>query len=356
MTAQQFNLFESSLEPKKQEPKIHEQRIFGADYGSGFFHVTSSIDENFHQKHSHETFLTLNFCKKGDVIVIENGHLQPRNEERKVSRAQPYTFNELKILKENARRKEIEIRLFPQSQTLRYRATFFPEQQKSDKIDAQTLGLAALQIGVQSLQKFNPRPAGDWTDFERWMFEQIKDMNEILNQYRESPETANSFCPCIDLFEKKYLKIIACFEQRYREGEFSSNIYNDTRLWLLSSKRKVGESSSSVLLALWCSLVDWNGDVRLFKEKPLSLNKTWSYLLQNKPNHFKGGIARSNVWHWGFKAGVLGAEFHKKNLANGYLPKDLSDEQYLKFAELKKRYRYACKAVLLAMRDVCGMC
>lgn len=356
MTAQQFNLFASNHEQTKQKTKTNQQKIFGTDYGSGVFHVTSSIDENLHEKYSHEAFLTLNFCKKGDVIVIENGHLQARNEKRKVSRAQPFTFCELKILEENAKKKGIEIRLFPQSQTLRYRATFFPQEAKSDKLDAQTLGLAACQIGVGSLQKFNPRPAGDWTNFEQWMFEQINDMNEILNQYRECPELANDFCPCINSFEKQYLKIVASFEQQYYEGKFSSSVYNDTRLWLLNSKRKIGESSSSVLIALWCSLMDWDGNLRLFKEEPLSLNKTWSYLLQNKPNHFRGGVARSNIWHWGFKAGVLGSEFHKKNLKDGYLARDLSDEQYIKFTQLKKRYRYACKAVLVSMRNACDMC
>lgn len=356
MTVQQFSLFASNYQLEKQESKNIEQEIFGTDYGSGLFHVTSSVNKNLHEKYSHAAFLNLNFCKKGDVIVIENGHLQPRNEKRKASRAQPYTFNELKILKENAQKKGVEIRLFPQSQTLRYRATFFPQQLKTDKLDAQTLGLAASQIGVDFLQKFNPRPPGEWTDFEQWMFDQINDMNEILNQYRECPLTANNFCPCINLFEKKYLKIIACFEQQYRDGKFSSNVYNDARLWLLNDKRKIGESSSSVLIALWCSLVDWNGDPRLFQEKLLSLNKTWSYLLQNKPNHFRGGVARSNIWHWGFKAGVLGSEFHKKNLKDGFLCRDLSNEQFRKFTELKKRYRYACKAVLLAMQAVPDMC
>lgn len=356
MTAQQIDLFELDHKQKKPKTQVIQKNIIGVDYGSGAFHVTSSIDQNLHEKYCHEAFLSLNFAKKGDVIVIENGHLQPRNETLKVSRAQPYTFNELKILKENADKKGIEIRLFPQSQTLRYRSTFFPEQTKSDKIDAQTLGLAALQIGTEFLQKFKPRPSGAWTSFEKWTFDQLRDMNEILNQYRECPEIASNFCPCISLFEKQYFEIYKSFENQYSQNKFSSNVYNDAKLWLLSSKRKIGESSSSVLIALWCSLVDWEGDLRLFQGEKLSVNKTWSQLLQNKPNHFRGGIARSNIWHWGFKAGVLGTEFHQKNLPNGRLPKDPTDEHYIKFQDLKTRYRHACKAVLRSMQVVCKSC
>lgn len=356
MSMQQFNLFQSKENQQKQKTNVNQEQILGVDYGSGVFHVTSTNDKTMHEKHSHESFLNLNFCKKGDVIVIENGHLQARNQERKISRAQPYTFSELEHLKKNAKAKGVEIRLFPQSQTLRYRSTYFPGQSKSDKIDAQTLGLAASQIGIKFLQKFNPRECNEWTSFEHWMFAQIKDMNEILNQYRECPEIANDFCPCIELFEKHYFTIHRCFEEQYNANAFSSNVYNDSKLWLLSKKRKIGESSASVLIALWCSLVDWNGNIRVFEGKQLSVNKTWSQLLQNKPNHFRGGIARSNIWHWGFKAGVLGAEFHQKNLENNTLPRDLNDKKFVKFKELRIRYTHACKAVLRSMQSATKVC
>ena len=356
MSVQQFDLFQANVDQQKEKVILDQQQILGVDYGSGVFHVTSTNDKNMHEKYSHESFLTLNFCKQGDVIVIENGHLQARNEERRISRAQPYTFCQLERLKKNAEKKGVEIRLFPQSQTFRYRCTYFPEQLKCDKLDAQTLGLAASQIGTQFLQKFDPRPCGEWTSFEHWAFVQIKEMNEILNQYRECPEVANNFCPCIDLFEKNYFKIYKCFDEQYNANAFSSDVYNDSKLWLLSKKRKIGESSASVLISLWCSLVDWNGDLRLFEGKQPSINKTWSHLLQNKPNHFRGGIARSNIWHWGFKASVLGKEFTKKNLEDGKLPKDPNNKKYLKFKNLQTRYRHACKAVLRSMQAARKLC
>ena len=144
--------------------------FFGVDYGAQGKRVAvvrfDDPKENYIQK---DRFLSLGFARPGDYVIIENAHVVPQN--TTASLAQPFTYEELKQLKETGLRKNINIKLWPQSQTYKYRHVLYGEgSEKTDHNDAHAVVYGAVEHGVDSLQKFEPKPSGQWTDFQKWCF------------------------------------------------------------------------------------------------------------------------------------------------------------------------------------------
>jgi hypothetical protein len=344
MFTEQTSLFnsddEGQLEPLAPEWQRPEGVCFwGTDYGAQGKRIAIVRSDDPDEKRfvDKDRFLSLNFAKPGDYVVIENAHVTARNVNVRVSLAQPFTLEELTHLKSESTRKNVKIKLWPQSQTYKYRNTIYGmNSEKTDHNDAHAVVYGALHVGIDSLQNFDPKPSGDWTDYQQWCHDQVKDMNQLLNLYRIDHNCEDSTClilfqNCKYEFEKALLDL---GEQGY-----------DARRWFAKDNLKE-DSKTSAPLALWVSLVAWDGSARRYKGRDIGINRVMRDLLGNKPMHFRGGVARSNIWHWGFKNICNQLDVGKD------VPRDLESPEYRKFQRAKRQYRRAMKIALKALREV----
>jgi len=125
------------------------QRVWGCDYGSGYFHLHC---DGAYKKVPPDQFAALSFAIAGDVVVVENAHMQPKVR----SLAQVFSFEQLIAIKSEALRRDISIRLWFHSQTPKWRATLGMGD-KSDEVDAKTVCQIIQHRGLDGLQYFNPR-------------------------------------------------------------------------------------------------------------------------------------------------------------------------------------------------------
>lgn len=327
---------EGQLEPIPSEwPRPEGVCFWGADYGArgkklaivryGAFDKERPIDL--------DKFINLDFAEPGDYVVIESAHLVARN--TRVSLSQPATFEQLKTLKENAKRKNIIIKEWPQSQTYKYRNTVFgQDSEKTDHNDACAIIYGALHLGIDNLKTFKAKPSSARTDDQQWCYNQIKEMNELLNLYRiyHSYEHSN----CLILFEKCKMS----FENVLWD---LSGQNGDAYRWFAGDNLK-DNSKTSATLSLWVSLVAWDGSARRYNQRDIGINKVMRDLLLFKPMHHRGGVARSNLMYWKFK----------KICNELNVPKDVKRKHdstdYQNFQNAKRRFRKAVKIALKALR------
>lgn len=309
-------------------------RIFALDYGSTGNTFTLVRDDcpAQHRLIKVEDFVNLSFASNDDFVIIEYAHMQPRNS--RVSLAQPLTYEQLLELKNNADKKNIQIRLISQNLTWKFRNQLFGENSKDDHNDAQALIYAAQHYGLNLLQKFAPVPSKSFSAIQEWAHDQVKEMNEILNLYRMKYDVTESIC--LLLFEKYALAIE--LHLRNTSGQPST----DAVRWFFGENLGM-DGKTSATLSIWVSLIQWNGSPRLFKDKPIGINNTMRYLLGMRPNHFKGGVARSNIMYFCFK------RICNDLRVPDVIIRDKSHESYQKLQNAKSRLRAAIKATMRAM-------
>ena len=90
--------------------------LFVADVGQQKVHVYDSGTDTFYPKLPEENLINLNIAglKRGDTLVVEDAHLR---ESHRFTMAQPFNFEQLTQLKENAEEMGITLLLFPQKST-----------------------------------------------------------------------------------------------------------------------------------------------------------------------------------------------------------------------------------------------
>lgn len=313
-------------------------RIFGVDYGASGHSFALIRDDDPAEKRiiSAENFIKLSFAKSGDYVIIEHAHVQPRN--TRVSLSQPLTYDELVRLKNNAEELGVQIRIINQCMTYKFRNSIYGEDSKNDHNDAHALIIAAQVYGLHNLHKLTPRPQKTFTHFQDWCHLQIKEMNDLLNLWRMQYDTTQS--PCLILFEKYLIHV---------EQTLMRNSDPGSRLalrWFFGKNASM-DGKTSVTLSLWVALFDWNGNPRFYKNKTVSIPNTMSYLLVNKPFHHKGGVARSNIWKFGFKR--VCTDLGVPDIIDR---SSKESQSYLQLQSAKSKYRKAMKATLKAMRLV----
>ena len=312
-------------------------RVFAADYGAsgGRFCLVRDDQPEKVRFISVENLINLKDFAQGDYLIVEHAHLQPRN--ARVSLAQPMTYEQLLELHSNAIEKGVDIREFPETQTYKYRNALFGEDSsKTDELDAQAIISATLQKNPKSLKKFTPCKSKTFSPIQEWSHWQIKEMNELLNKYRIQHNLDDPLC--FVAFKQCMLTIDQISWQK------SGSEISDARRWFLGENLKAGTKTSGAL-SIWVAVFDWNAQKRLFNGKWIGINDTMRYLLGCKPHHYKGGVARSNIWHWNFQ----------KALSDYGIKRDVvyqhSDPTYQKFQEAKSRYRKAMKATIRIMLE-----
>lgn len=312
------------------------QRIWGCDYGSGYFHLHC---DGKYFKVMPEQFAALSFAATGDVVVIENAHMQPKSK----SLAQVFTYEELAAIKSNARSRGIAIRLWFHSQTPKWRA-MLDMGDKSDEVDAETIYRIIQCRGLDGLQYFNPRK--DYPPRIIWAHEQLDDMNEWLNVARCDYQAKN--CPAFVLYiSKARAKVHTILLRRLGNEQISSQLFQDCTAWFLKSCRSK-RKEHIYGLSLWAAFVASDGAPRKYEGQIPGVKFVMQELLRQRPNHFKGGTARSNImWHSFRNAAIkeLGTRASKKRLH------EFDPHEMQKFLAFRRRYRKAMTTTLQAMRQ-----
>lgn len=317
------------------------RNVWGCDIGNTMWFV--SKNGAFDSKISLSSFLLLPFCDDGDLLLVENAHMQPQKEAGSRSLAQVYLYRDLKGLQARAKSRNIEIRLVPHGMTPKMRLAVTGTDRKTDEIDCAVVSSHVLMKGGSAaLQRFNPRPIGEWSAKELYAQKAVREMNVTINNQRlfkrsddESPETIPEL--------KQLYSIFFRLEQSLRQSSIDSEPAADAVKWI------VNDVENPALVALWVAVYGKDCQLRKFEwsNRPLGANYIWRYLLGNKPNHFKAGVARSNICYWTFKALV------KKEIKNeGKITVDPSDPDRAEMLLLRARFRKACFVVMREMQEL----
>lgn len=300
--------------------------VWGCDYGSGYFHIWK---EGRYRRLRPQEFAAMSFAEPGDVVVIENAHMQAKNK----SMAQVFTHEELMAIKAIADRRQIQIRLWFHSQTPKWRK-ILNMGNKSDKIDAETIARIANARGVADMQWFNPRL--QYPPRILWAHEQIADMNDMLNIARI--DYLATTCPAVATYMATNGAGLGCLNMARR-------LYPDLRQQQDIVSFFFKEEAFRQGVSLWASLVNYEGEPRAYNGKQPGVKFVINELLRMKPNHFRGGVARSNIMYHGFRNRAMQeCKTSKKKLA------DLSAQKRAKIVAYRQRYRAAMVRALHAMK------
>lgn len=319
-----------SLQDETPLPQqVEGESVWGCDYGSGYIHLHRN---GINKRLTPAEFATLSFAAAGDVVVIENAHMQPK----KRSLAQIYTIEELLSIKEVSIRRGVEIRLWFHSQTPKWRSKL-NHGDKSDAVDALTIADIAKHRGIADMQHFDPR--AEYPPRIRWAHEQINDMNRILNIARIDYQADT--CPAVSIYQNtaRY----GTLHQLWQQHGAHSAICTDCNRFFYGKDSRGG-------ISLWAAVVDWDGNPRSYNGAQPGVKFIMNELLRMKPNHFKGGVSRSNLMFWGFRN--LAIE-HMGNRVGGKIAKRLHEftpEQHAKWLRYRQRYRRAMVVTLHAMK------
>jgi len=309
-----------------------------ADYGQRQWHVVSNGDRNTYRVMETSEFLQLDFCSQGDRLAIESAHLTPRLEGcLNISLAQALERHEAEGLLFLSRQIGIEIRCFPQGETPKWTSTLGGE--KDDAQDAIRLFDAVEAVGFERLQKFTTLLAPT-SALEEAGREAKNELNGILNYTRGLKSL--QVTPCTKLLEDNLAAVYAAVKE---VNPLAAGLFFD-----MEEGPKIGTrySVTSAGVALWGAVVSHNGSLREYRGKPWGINSIMRHVLNFRPMHQRGGIARSNLWFHNFGKRYRWSEFRSKK----YVGQDklLRDADSLKIREMKRQYRRACVDTLRAMQ------
>ena len=157
--------------------------LFTADVGQGKVHIYDSGNDEFHPKLPEQNLIDLDIPKleSGDTLVVECAHLR---ESHRFTMAQPFDWEQLNNLKQNAEEKGVTILLFPQKSTPKTRKLAnVSEDKKSDEADTKAIANFLLndKRAFSSLKKFNPKKLKDFQQENNFIFDYIQQCNEDIN-------------------------------------------------------------------------------------------------------------------------------------------------------------------------------
>lgn len=331
--------------------------VFGCDFGSSLFHVCRNKDLKTYEKFEPNQFIQLPFANAGDIVLIELAHVQPQKTDpnSSISLSQGLTYENLLTLKEASERKGVVFRLVPHSLTPRLRHEFFPGQDKSDQIDAAVIGHFYDIYGLDGLQHFQPKPPNTFSPSQELAFKIKAETDAVLNYFRghAGDYTALKKVRVLSDYLNDNKKIV-----NGRWGMFADN-YDWAILfekWIAGrskgAKKMKDASENSVFASLWVCVYAVDGSLRVNPRtgKPLGINFLWKQVLGNRPNHFRGGVARSNLMYHGFKTRVLPKRLQKVNGQKVALSKTNKNRQELN--ELRREYSAVCKTTLRKIQEL----
>ena len=272
--------------------------LFTADVGQGKVHIYDSGTDTFHPKLPEENLINLNIpgLKKGDTLVVECAHLR---EAHRFTMAQPFNFNELTQLKENAKEKGITVLLFPQKSTPKARKLAgVKAEDKTDEADTKAIAsfLFKDRSAFYALKEFSPTRLTDYQDKDNYIFDYIQESTRDLNP----PKTAgygfgkNQYEDNVSRWIKKYaLKLT-----EYLDGDLELIEAIGLKF---DKKGTLKVAVPNRIYTLVHSIIrPYTDELRIRHD--VGLVPEWKYIkahyLGCKPFHMNQGVAASNYKHW----------------------------------------------------------
>lgn len=334
--------------------------LFTADVGQGKLHAFDFNANVFYGKLPQKDLIDLNISniKSGDILVVEDAHLR---ESHKYTKSQPFTFEDLCKLQENAISFGIKILLFPHKKTptARKLAGYNPEYAKKNVLFMREYGISTDEADVRSiahllkrdknalrtLKVFKPVRLKDYQEKNKHIFKYIQEANDDLNiartlgygfdPYYEYDDAVHQF------IENHKLELS---QRLVGDGIFdldSNNEFDGEELMEMiglkynsNSKGKLKSiQSESRLYTLVASFLRPDGTLRLREFEPehkyhgKALFPNWKFVKANyfgcKPYHMNQGVAASN-YKQHMRPGV--STFEGKTISVG-----ASDQEYFEF-------------------------
>ena len=289
--------------------------LFVGDVGQGKVHVYDSGNDVFHGKLPEKNLINLNIegLKRGDSFVVECAHLR---ESHRFTMAQPFNFDELTQLKENAKEKGITLLLFPQKSTPKARKLAgVKAEDKTDEADTKAIAQFLLKdrSAFYALKEFSPTRLTDFQEKNDSIFSYLQEANGDINPAKTSGYGFDKKIPYEDSVSrwiKKYgLKII-----EYLNGDLK---LIEALGLKIDKKGTLKIVKPNRIYTLVHSILRPNGELRVRHDVGLVPN--WKYIkahyLGCKPYHMNQGVAASNYKHWMRKA-VSEYAYPNKSSAN----------------------------------------
>jgi hypothetical protein len=293
---------------------------------------------------SPEDFHSLQWLSPGDTLIVENAHLGcPRTD---LSLAQVYTADELKDFYGRASRKGCTIKLFPGHLTPKARAQYGGGE-KSDDVDTRAIyhmvtnsPHVRLMNPPMSFEPSRSRQAG-------WLFKD--DTNAILNKARrfkyEDPDDA------IVQFLAANLKLIASRLSPQAQEAFDFDKISKRSGEFLKSDGRINR-----LYTLAAFFIHPNGTLRERPDTGKMPGIQWlrRNVLHTSPFHFRGGIARSNIYWHGFRNYAVKRMDTRKASSTGKVLShyDFTMEQDQEFRAHRKVFTGAMIEAMQVIRDI----
>ena len=249
---------------------------------------------------SHEDILKLpEELESGTTVVVERAHLGcPRQE---YSLAQPFTEKELLDLYKRFDSNDIKLKLFPHGSTPR--AISYSESKKSDFNDPKAICL--LLKAFPEISMMNPKKSFEVSDIlqDGWEWKDIT--NKILNQARvnhyEADDDQNT------MYIRENIQHIYNSLSPVARDVFGLEVFKKTSKIAPAGTVKIKNINMVQIYSILAIFRDTEARLRLFREtgKFPSNNFVKKYVLCMTPNHFSGGVARSNLLHHGMKNWII---------------------------------------------------
>tara|TARA_Y100001970_G_scaffold128094_1_gene158174 strand:- start:1333 stop:2373 length:1041 start_codon:yes stop_codon:yes gene_type:complete len=274
--------------------------LFTADVGQGKVHIYDSKNDKFYGKLPEQDLINLNIpeLKKGDSLVVECAHLR---ESHRFTMAQPFNFDELTKLKENAKERGITLLLFPQKSTPKTRKLAgLDEDDKTDEADTKAIANFLLKdrSAFYALKEFTPTRLTDFQEKNNFIFDYIQQCNEDINPAKTSgygfdKKKHPDYEDAVSRWIKKYaLKLT-----EYLNGDMELIEAIGLKF---DRKNNIKIAVPNRIYTLVHSILRPDGTLRVRPD--IGLVPNWKYIkahyLGCKPFHMNQGVAASNYKHW----------------------------------------------------------
>ena len=251
---------------------------------------------------SHDDVLKLhNVLEPNSTLICEYAHLGCPRGERSLS--QPFTAEELLTFYDNLKEKNITLKLFPQQSTPR--ACAYSGLPKSDENDVKSIYLLLKDFPEISLM--NPPKSFDVSDKRETAWTMKDEINYTLNiarRYSYNDEGDMNTRAIKELFPKMLTDLSEETKEAFGISEKSK--YQVSR----SGQYEKGELnmnniSKVQLYSVLACLQTEKGHLRTVNGKTPSWKFVKRYLLCMTPFHFRGGVARSNLYYHGMRNYII---------------------------------------------------
>tara|TARA_A100001391_G_scaffold40370_1_gene22627 strand:- start:570 stop:1706 length:1137 start_codon:yes stop_codon:yes gene_type:complete len=308
---------------------------------------------------------------RGSQLRCEDPHLGcPR---RRRSKAQPWHDYELLEFYNNLEEAGIELRLTSAKSTPR--AQNRSKLPKSDENDAKSIYLLLRDYPEIKLKK--PAPSFELSKKRSESYEWVDESNLILNNQRgDDYDTGNPLYEFLVTHANEILENPLIEDAFTKDGcaRYKSNNKN-REAHQQKGHININQLKLAQIYAVLCQLINDEGELR-FREETQQL-AGWKFIkrfgIKMSPHHFKGGVARSNLYfhglrHWvakkateelgvrrhkAFKDIKRGGYFEKKNgVPTGKYIEPMTHEEEQAYLKYRRQYCKAVKLLFIKCKEI----